>query len=69
MLDPDNCPVGTVLKFLQDRFSAGLSLSTAIAGHAESSRVPKWDLVIVLEGLSLAPFIPIEEVPEKYFVS
>ncbi len=27
-LDPVNCPVGTVLDFLQDRFTAGLALST-----------------------------------------
>ncbi len=27
-LDPVNCPVGTVLEFLQDRFTAGLAPST-----------------------------------------
>ncbi len=27
-LDPVNCPVGTVLEFLQDRFTAGLVPST-----------------------------------------
>ncbi len=27
-LDPVNCPVGTVLAFLQDRFTAGVALST-----------------------------------------
>ncbi len=27
-LDPVNCPVGTVLEFLQDRFTAGLAQST-----------------------------------------
>ncbi len=27
-LDPVNCPVGTVLEFLQDRFTAGIALST-----------------------------------------
>ena len=30
------------------------------------TRVPAWDLAIVLEGLSLAPFEPIEEVSEKF---
>jgi len=30
--------------------------------------VPTWDLAIVLEGLSLAPFEPIEEVPEKFLI-
>lgn len=97
--DPVNCPVGTVLDFLQDRLSTGLSHSTlkvyvaALAAyHAPSSggslgrhplisrflrgtlrlrpavrtRVPAWDLAIVLEGLSLAPFEPIEEVSEKF---
>ncbi len=38
-LDPVNCPVGTVLEFLQDRFTAGLAPSTlnvyvaAISAH------------------------------------
>ncbi|XDV25212.1 hypothetical protein PO909_029164 [Leuciscus waleckii] len=33
---------------------------------AARSRVPTWDLAIVLEGLAMAPFEPIEEVPEKF---
>jgi len=88
-LDPVNCPVGTVLEILQERFTADLSQSTlkvyvaAIAAYhiplggmslgrnpfvscllhgtlrlrpAACTRVPTWDLAIVLQGLSLAPF-------------
>ncbi|XDV45554.1 hypothetical protein PO909_013639 [Leuciscus waleckii] len=98
-LDPVNCPIGTVLEFLQDRFTAGLTPSTlkvyvaAIGAYhiplsgmsvgkdplvsrflrgtwrlrpAVRSRVPPWDLSIALQGLSLAPFEPIEEDPEKF---
>ncbi len=98
-LDPVNCPVGTVLEFLQDRFTAGLAPSTlkvyvvAISAYyiplggmslgkeplvsrflrgtlrlspAARTRVPIWDLAIVLQGLSLAPFKPLEEVPAKF---
>ncbi len=97
--DPANCPVGTVLEFLQDRFTAGLTPSTlkvyvaAISSYhislggmsmekdplvsrflrgtlrlrpAARTRVPTWDLAIVLQGLSLAPFEPLEEVPAKF---
>ncbi len=97
-LDPVNCPVGTVLEFLQARFSAGLSHSTlrvyvaAIASyHAPMggqsvgkdplitrflrgvmrlrprvrSRVPPWDLAVVLEALCKPPFEPIEEVSKR----
>ncbi len=93
-LDPVNCPVATVLEFLQDRFTAGLTLYTlkvyvaAISAYhiplggmslgrdplvsrflhgtlrlrpAARTRVPTWDLTIVLQGLSLAPFEPLEE--------
>ncbi len=99
-LDPVNCPVSTVLEFLQDRFTAGLAPSTlkvyvvAISAYhiplggmsmgkdplvshflrgtlrlrpAARTRVPTWDLTIVLQGLSLAPFEPLEEVPTKFF--
>ena len=98
-MDPVNCPVGAVLEFLQERFSAGLSHSTLkvyvgalsafhvpLSGSslwrhpfisrflrgtlrlrpAVCTRVPTWDLAIVQEGLSLAPFEPIEEVSEKF---
>ncbi len=98
-LDPVNCPVGTVLEFLQERFTAGLVPSTlkvyvaAICVYhiplggmsmgkdplvsrfllatlrlraAARTRVPTWDLTIVLQGLSLAPFQPLEEVPAKF---
>ncbi len=98
-LDSVNCPVGTVLEFLQDRFTAGLTSSTLkvsvaviSASHiplggmslgkdplvscflcstsrlrpAACTRVPTWDLVIFLQGLSLAPFEPLEEVPDKF---
>ncbi len=98
-LDPVNCPVGTVLEFLQERWTAGLASSTlkvyvvAISAYhiplggmslgkdplvsrflrstlrlrpAARSRVPTWDLAIVLQGLSLAPFVPSEEAPAKF---
>ncbi|KAL0160825.1 hypothetical protein M9458_044550, partial [Cirrhinus mrigala] len=97
--DPVNCPVGTVLEFLQDRLSAGLSHSTlkvyvaAIAAyHAPlgglsvgkdplvsrflrgalrlrppvRSRVPSWDLSLVLEALCGLPFEPIEEISDRH---
>ncbi|KAI2648070.1 hypothetical protein H4Q32_018072 [Labeo rohita] len=97
--DPVNCPVGTVLEFLQDRLSAGLSHSTlkvyvaAIAAyHAPlsglsvgkdplvsrflrsalrlrppvRSRVPSWDLSLVLEALCRPPFEPIEEISDRH---
>ncbi|KAI2653704.1 Transposon Ty3-G Gag-Pol polyprotein [Labeo rohita] len=86
--DPVNCPVGSVLEFLQDRLSAGLSHSTlkvyvaAIAAyHAPlsvvsrwslgglrppvRSRVPSWDLSLVLEALCGPPFEPIEEISDR----
>ena len=92
-VDPVNCAVASVLEFLQDRFSAGLTPSTlkvyvaAIgAFHAPlgegplgrhhlvvrflrgarrmrpvaRSRIPAWDLAVVLEGLVEAPFEPLE---------
>ncbi len=97
-LDPVNCPIGTVLEFLQARFSAGLTHSTlrvymaaTAAYHAPMggqsvgkdplitrflrgvmrlrprvrSRVPPWDLTVVLEALCKPPFEPIEEVSER----
>ncbi len=98
-LDPVNCPVGTVLEFLQDWFTAELTPSTlkvymvAISAYhiplcgmslgrdslvsrflrgtlrlrpVARTRVPTWDLAIVLQGLSLAPIKPLEEVPAKF---
>ncbi|KAI2652402.1 Transposon Ty3-G Gag-Pol polyprotein [Labeo rohita] len=93
--DPVNCPVGTVLEFLQDRLSAGLTHSTlkvyvaAIAAYHTPlgglsvgkdplvtrflrgalrppvrSRVPSWDLSVVLEALCRPPFEPIEEISD-----
>ncbi len=95
-LDPVNCPVASVLEFVQDHLSAGLTPSTlkvyvaAIAAfHAPldvgplgrhqlvvhflrgawrmrtCSRVPTWDLAVVLEGLSLASFEPIKSATVK----
>lgn len=32
----------------------------------QRTRTPAWDLVIVLEGITLAPFELLEEVPEKF---
>ncbi len=98
-LDPVNCPFETLLEFLQDRFTAGLTPSTlkvyvaAISAYhiplggmslrkdplvscflrgtlrlrpAARTRVPTWDLAIVLQGLSMASFEPLEEVPPKF---
>ncbi len=98
-LDPINCPVGAVLEFLQDRFTARLTPSTlkvyvaAISAYhiplggmsmgkdplvshflrgtlrlrpAARTRVSTWDLAIVLQGLSLAAFEPLEEVLDKF---
>ncbi len=92
-LDLVNCQVGTVLEFLQERFTAGLAPSTlnvyvaAISAYhiplggmtlgkdplvsrflrgtlrlrpAARTRLPTWDLAIVLQCLSLAPFEPLE---------
>ncbi len=97
-LEPVNCPIGTVLEFLQASFSAGLTHSTlkvyvvAIAAyHAPlggqsvgkdplvthflcgvmrlrpqiRSRVPPWDLAVVLEALCRPPFEPIEEISDR----
>ncbi len=97
-LDPVNCPIGTVLEFLQARFSDGLTYSTlkvyvaAIAAyHAPlggqsvgkdplvtrflrgvmrlrpqvRSRVPPWDLAVVLDALCRPPFEPIEEISDR----
>lgn len=98
-LDPVYCPIGSVLEFLQCRFSSGLTpstlkvyVSTISAYHAHvdgttvgknplvirflrgtqrlrpamRTRVPAWDLAIVLEGLSTAPFEPLESVSDKF---
>ncbi|XP_039524680.1 uncharacterized protein LOC120477243 [Pimephales promelas] len=97
-VDPVNCPVASVLEFLQDRFSSGLTPSTlkvyvaAIAAFhaplgdgslgrhqlivrflrgawrmrpAARTRVPSWDLAVVLEGLAEAPFEPLESAEAK----
>ncbi len=98
-LDPVNCPVGTVLEFLQARLSAGLTHSTfkvyvaAISAYHASlggqsvgrhplvtrflrgalrlrppvrSRIPPWDLVVVLDALCRPPFEPIEEITDRH---
>ncbi|XDV16326.1 hypothetical protein PO909_016093 [Leuciscus waleckii] len=97
-VDPVNCPVASVLEFLQDRFSAGLAPSTLkvyvasiSAFHAPlgdgplgrqqlvvcflrgawrmrpaaRTRVPTWDLAVVLEGLVEAPFEQLESAEAK----
>ncbi len=97
-LDSVNCPIGTVLEFLQARLSAGLTHSTIkvyvaaiaayhapVGGHSVGrhplvtrflqgvlrlrppvlSRVPTWDLAVVLEALCKAPFEPIEEISDR----
>ncbi len=97
-LNPVNCPIGTVLEFLQARLSAGLTHSTlkvyvaAISAYHASlgqsvgrnplvtrflrgalrlrppvrSRVPPWDLAVVLEALCRHPFEPIEEISDRH---
>ena len=98
-LDPVNCPVGTVLEFLQARFSAGLTHSTlkvyvaAIAAYHAlldgqslgrhplvtrflrgalrlrppvRSRIPPWDLVVVLEALCRPPFEPSQDISDRH---
>ncbi len=98
-LDPVNCPVGTVLEFLQARLSAGLTHSTlkvyvaAISAYHASlggqsvgrhplvtrflrgalrlrppvrSRIPPWDLAVVLDALCRPPFEPIEEITDRH---
>ncbi|XDV47256.1 hypothetical protein PO909_016939 [Leuciscus waleckii] len=97
-LDPVNCPFGTVLEFLQDRFTAGLTPSTlkvyvaaigayhiplggmSVGRHPLLARfirgarrlrppvrtkIPSWDLAIVLEGLVETPFEPLESASDK----
>ncbi|KAL0160059.1 hypothetical protein M9458_043784, partial [Cirrhinus mrigala] len=80
--DPVNCPVGTVLEFLQARFSTGLSHSTlkvyvaAISAyHAPlgGMSVGKDPLVVRLRydlmslcGTWLPPFEPIVEIPVRF---
>ncbi len=39
-LDPVNCPVGTVLEFLQDRFTAGLTPSDMGSDHCPARPLP-----------------------------
>ncbi len=98
-LNPVNCPIGTVLEFLQARLSAELTHSTlkvyvvAISAYHASlggqsvgrnplvtrflcgalrlrppvrSRVPPWDLAVVLEALCRPPFEPIEEISDRH---
>ncbi|KAL0203744.1 hypothetical protein M9458_001762, partial [Cirrhinus mrigala] len=68
--DPVNSPVGTVLEFLQARFSTGLSHSTLKAYHAPLGglSVGKDPLVVrFLRGvLKLRPFEPIEEISVRF---
>ncbi len=97
--DPVNCPVGTVLEYLQARLSAGVSHSTvkvhvaALSAYHSPldgntvgkhplvirflrgalrmrppvrSRVPTWDLAVVLEALCKPPFEPIEEISDRH---
>ncbi len=97
--DPVNCPVGTVLEYLQARLSAGVSHSTvkvhvaALSAYHSPldgntvgkhplvirflrgalrmrppvrSRVPTWDLAVVLGALCKPPFEPIEEISDRH---
>ncbi len=95
-----NCPVGSVLEFLQDKFSAGAAATTlrvyvaAIAARRDSDDVPlgrhrlvscfmrgvkclrpvrppsfpSWDLSVVLKGLLVPPFEPLESASLAYEV-
>ncbi|KAI2655955.1 Transposon Ty3-G Gag-Pol polyprotein [Labeo rohita] len=96
--DPVNCPIGTVLEFLQARLATGLSHSTLkvyvaaisafhspLDGHSVGrdplvvrflrgalrlrplvrSRVPTWDLAVVLDSLCRAPFEPLDQVSDR----
>ncbi len=96
-LDLVNCPIGTVLEFLQARFSTELTHSPLkvyvvdlSAHHAPlggqsvdkhplvtrflcsglrpplRSRVPPWDLAVVLQALCRPPFKPIEEISDRH---
>ncbi len=98
-LNPVNCPVGTILKFLQARLSTGLthptlkvyvaSISayhTSLGGQSVGrhplvtrflhcalrlrppvwSRIPPWDLAVVLEALFRQPFEPIEDISDHH---
>lgn len=67
----------SILEFLEGWFSAGFSAIAAYHAHlggqslvrnlmVTHTRVPVWDLAVVLEGLSKALFEPIEEVLEKF---
>ncbi len=91
--------VGTVLKFVQARLSAGLTHSslkvyvvailayhTSLGGQSVGrhplvthflrgalrlrppvrSRIPPWDLAVVLEALCRPPFEPIEEISDRH---
>ncbi|KAI2667130.1 Transposon Ty3-G Gag-Pol polyprotein [Labeo rohita] len=90
--DPVNCPVGTVLEFLQDRLFRRVYVAAIAAYHAPlgglsvgkdplvsrflrgalrlrppvRSRVPSWDLSLVLEALCRPPFEPIEEISDRH---
>ncbi len=95
-----NCPVGSVLEFLQDKFSAGAAATTlrvyvaAIPARRDSDDVPlgrhrlvscfmrgvkclrpvrppsfpSWDLSVVLKGLLVPPFEPLESASLAYEV-
>ncbi|KAI2646657.1 Tyrosine recombinase XerD [Labeo rohita] len=69
--DPANCPVGTVLEFLQAHFSTGLSHSTLkvyvaaiTAYHAPLCGMPVGKVPLV--ALCRPPFESIEEIPARY---
>ncbi|KAL0183516.1 hypothetical protein M9458_019212, partial [Cirrhinus mrigala] len=69
--DPINCPVGTVLEFLQDLFSAGLAHSTLEVYVAAISayHAPLGGIMFPprsLRGTSPLPFEPIEESSYHY---
>jgi len=57
---PSMCPCGVGRDPLIIRFLRG-TLRLAVC-----PRVPAWDLVLVLEGLSVAPFEPLDSVSENF---
>ncbi|XP_051759480.1 uncharacterized protein LOC127517619 isoform X1 [Ctenopharyngodon idella] len=76
--DPVNCQIATVLDFLQEKLSTGTCPATLrvyvaalsachapVDGVPSRTRIPSWDLAIVLEGLVETPFEPLESVSDK----
>ncbi|KAL0151772.1 hypothetical protein M9458_052923 [Cirrhinus mrigala] len=66
--DPVNCPIGTVLEFLQARLATGLSHSTLkvyVAAISAFHSPLDGHSVVVLDSLCRAPFEPLDQVPDR----